>query len=1022
MKLPYPRLAACASLSLALALSAVAQTSGTGTITGHVFNTVNQEFVRDADVHVEGTNITVPSETGGYFNLPRVPAGRVRLTVTYAGLPPQTAELDLKAGETANHEFELGTGSQTLKLETLVVTAAKDGNAKALQRQKNSMNLSRSVSSDAFGNVTEGNVGEFLKYLPGIEMEYSEADTRGPRIGGMSSEYASVTLDGKNVASADAFSQYVGYENAAAGTANRSFGFDTISINSIESIEINRITPAAMDADAPAGNINLKTKKAFDQKGRHVTVSAGTVLNSEEFTLQRTVGPDDSFGLKYKPNYSLNYSDVYLGNKLGVVLSLQESNVYVEQYRVDHNYNRTPTAADPRGQVLSSVLLKDGPKWTERASYTATLDYKATPNLTLSLNALFARYHAQFYNRQVTMTAGGTRATVPGDGVLTYGTATPTGGSVAIGGGNGDKFTNTLTLSPSFEYRKGNLSVDGSFTSSHSRNDYDNLAKGTVASANVNTLTGIGFTAARSSSDGADWKITQTGGGDWTDLSLQRNPRINDDNRQNTIDLKTADLNARFTLPTSFPAFLQAGLKRNRDYQTATDTRAYETWQYIGPGGGATGSFANYPTSFQLFQGTNQPQVSFTSIGGGGAPAFANRDELGTLFHTKPEYFLRSLPNSATSAGSSGMTLANYESGRYLNNPTYDIVENVTAGYLMGNARIAKLQLQGGVRYELTQIDASELDPYSNQEVAAAGYPVTSAGAPNSVSAMDYKYSRARVNRHGEYHDFFPSVSAKYVIQPNLLFDLGWGKTIKRPNLKNITGSRQINDDALIVTTPNPNLLPERADKAAASLSYFFGHAGINNVQVVASHTRVRNQTLGKTLTSDEYGNTDPNLDGYDFVSFSNADTPITWNSMEYSYTQYLSFLPRFLQATSVNASYTRTYFTAKPGLFVSGVIPNSVKGTLGWHYGRVGLSFSAIWQDDSGPYLNNANRYQKENTKCDFSGSVRLSDRLNFYFAVRNVFQTPHRIMEKSAGNPDVLYRYENYGTIWTFGLKGTF
>jgi outer membrane receptor protein involved in Fe transport len=137
----------------------------------------------------------------------------------------------------------------------------------------------------------------------------------------------------------------------------------------------------------------------------------------------------------------------------------------------------------------------------------------------------------------------------------------------------------------------------------------------------------------------------------------------------------------------------------------------------------------------------------------------------------------------------------------------------------MANTRIAKLQLQGGVRYELTELDASELNPYSNQQVKAAGYAVTSAGAPDSVAAIDYKYSRPRVRREGEYHDLFPSITAKYTFLPNLLGDLGWGKTIKRPNLGNISGTRQVDNDNEVVTTPNPNLLPERAEKVAASLS-----------------------------------------------------------------------------------------------------------------------------------------------------------------------------------------------------------
>ncbi len=1031
MNCNLPRFLFAASLLLASVTTAIAQSPGvgTGTINGHVFNSVNKEYVANAEVHLAGTNITVPTESGGYFNLARVPTGTATVTVNYAGFAPLSAEIQVAAGQTVNHEFELGgagvaakDADSVVKLETFTVTTEKDGNAKALQHQRNSMNLSRSVAADSFGNVTEGNVGEFLKYLPGVELEYVEADTRGPRIGGMSSEYASVTLDGKRIASADSFGQYVGFENSPAGSANRSFGFDSISINSIESIEINRVVPASMDADAPAGNINLITKRGFDQRGRHLTASLGTVFNSEEFSLKRTVGPGDRYGLKYRPNFSLGYSDVLMNGRLGVVVSLQESNLYNEQYRVDHNYNRTPTSTDPRGQVLTSVLLKDGPKWTERGSLSSTLDFRATDNLTLSLSTFFTRYHAEFYNRQVTMTAGGTRATEPGDGVLSYGSATPTGGSIVFGGGNGVKFTNTLTLAPSFNYRKGPMTLMGSFTSSHSRNDYDNLAKGTLANSPVNNVTGIGFTAMRSSSDGADWKITQTGGPDWTDLSLQKNPRISDDNRQNTIDIKAADSDLKYVLPFKLPTFLQVGARWTRDHQDANDTRAYDVWQFVGPGGGTTGSFANYLSPFGLYQGGNQPQVKFTSIGGGGAPAFPDRDTLGELFHSHPEYFLRSLPTSATVAGSSGMTLANYESGRYLNVPTYNVTETVTAGYVMANTRIQKLQLQGGVRYEGTELSASELDPYSNKQVAAAGYAVTSAGAPNSLAAIDYKYSKPRITRHGSYHDLFPSVTGKYSFTKNLLADLGWGKAIKRPNISNISGTRQIDDDNLLVTTPNPNLLPERSEKIVASLSYFFGKNGINNVQVVASRTRTKNQTLSQRLTSDEYGNTQPELNDYEFQSFSNASSPVTWNTWEYSYQQYLTFLPRWFQSTSIRASYTRVDIDSQPGVFVSGVVPDSVKGSLGWRYGRVALTFSAIWSGDSGPWLSNLNRYQKANTKCDLSGSIRLTERLSLYFAARNVFEQSHRIMEKSVGNPDVLYRYENYGTNWTFGMKGTF
>jgi TonB-dependent receptor len=537
----------------------------------------------------------------------------------------------------------------------------------------------------------------------------------------------------------------------------------------------------------------------------------------------------------------------------------------------------------------------------------------------------------------------------------------------------------------------------------------------------VNNVTGIGFTAARTSSDGADWKITQTGGPDWTDLSQQKNPRISDDNRKNTIDIKAGDLNARYALPFKWPTFLQFGGKYIHNDQWASNSNDSDKWLFTGPGGGTAGSFANYLSPFVLYQGSNQPNVVFSSSGGGGAPAFPNRDTLGGLFHSNPEYFVRTLPANAATASSSGISLANYESGLYLNQPTYDVAETVAAGYLMGNTRIKGLQLQGGVRYEATQIDSTELDPYSNQDVAAAGFVPTATGAPNSTAAIDYKYSKPRVARHGDYHDLFPSVTAKYSIRPNLLADLGWGKAIRRPDLGKISGTRQVNEDAGQVTTPNPNLQPERSQKLAGSLSYFFGDSGINNIQVVASRTRITNKTVQSTLTSEEYGNDNPDYASYEFISFSNVPAPVTYNSMEYSYQQYLTFLPRVLQSTFVSASYTRTYVDKPDTTVLLGIIPHTFKGTIGYGYKRFSLSFSGIWQADSGPYQA-VNHYQKANTKCDLTGSIHLTQKVSLFFAGRNVFQQSHRLMEISPGNPDVLFRYENYGTNWTFGIQGRF
>ncbi|WP_158277417.1 TonB-dependent receptor [Opitutus sp. ER46] len=1018
-------------MTLLGAASAAQAQQTTGTIVGRVYNPVTKEYVRDAEVRVQGTALTAITEAGGYYQLSQVPAGAVTVSVSYVGYPQSQAVVTLAPGGTATRDLELvpaadpaaaASKESVLKLEAFVVNSEREGNAKALQRQKESMTMSQSISSDAFGDVTEGNVGEFLKYLPGVELEYVEADTRGPRLGGMGSEYASVTMDGMGVASADAFTQYTAFENSAAGTSNRSFGFEQVSINSIDSIDVNRVTSPAMDANAPAGNIDLKTRRAFDLKGRRIGWNLSTVLNTEEFTLKRTVGPSDSYGRKFRPNYSLNYSDVFLNNRLGILVGISESNLYNEQYRVDHTYNRTPTAADPRPQVLTQILLKDGPKWTKRFTSSLTADFRATEFLTLSLSVIYNGYDARFYNRQVTMQASANntgaatgRQNVGGDGVLAFGTMTTSGATsrqVVMGGGNGIKLSHTTTISPRFEYRRGNIQLDGAFSYSSAHNDYDNLVRGTAGNTLVNNLQNIQFSAARSGGGDADWHFTQTGGADWADLASYVNPRISDDNRKDDNDLTQGQLNARYNLPTRFPTFLRVGGKMTASHRITSSSNAYDVWRYAGPGGGATGTFAQFPSDFRLYGAGNQVGATFTSIGGGGAPAFPNRDMLGELFRSHPEYFVRGESEGI-------ITTAQYEQGRYTNSPTFDVRETIPAAYLMANSRINKLRLQGGVRFEETRIESKDLMPRSRSEIVAAGYPVDASGNPTTWAGMDYKYANApRVAREGRYHNYFPSMTAKYAFASNLLADIGWGKAIKRPPLQWIAGTRQVDDTNEVVTTPNPNLLPERSEKVVASMSYFFGRSGSSNLQVIGSYNKLVNQQVGRRLTAEEYGNTDPAYEGFEFQSFTNADTPTIFRSLEVSYLQQFTFLPRAFQGTALNLSFTRT----KASRRTYGTVPNSVKGGLSYRYGRFNIALNGVWRDNSPWFQGTSNRYLVSNVKYDLSGGFRIREGLSFYFQGRNILEEPHRIFERSAGNPDVLYRLENYGTNWTFGLRGTF
>lgn len=228
--------------------------------------------MRNAEVRLEGTPHVTYSESDGSFTFRNVPGGAATIFVTYTGYNPIKETFTITPGQTATREINFtstaasaGTKNGVVQLQAFTVSSEREGNAKAIMDQRRNMDITTSVSSDIFGDVTDGNVGEFLKYLPGVDLDYVESEARGPRLGGMDSQYVGVSFDGIRTASADA--------NRGGGENSRATSFEGFAITSIESIEISRTTSAESPADSPAGTINMKTRRAFDRKGRTINLS-----------------------------------------------------------------------------------------------------------------------------------------------------------------------------------------------------------------------------------------------------------------------------------------------------------------------------------------------------------------------------------------------------------------------------------------------------------------------------------------------------------------------------------------------------------------------------------------------------------------------------------------------------------------------------------------------------------------------------------------------------------------------------
>lgn len=971
----------------------LAQPAATGTITGRVFNPNTGEYVRNAQIRVEETGQRTISEGGGEYRLPAVPAGRATVTVVYTGYRTVSEKVDVTAGQTATKDFEIvstvAAAGEAVKLGAFVVSSEREGAAKAIMEQRNSMNVTNTVASDSFGDNAEGNIGEFLRNLPGVELDLFYGEVRTVRLSGLGSEYTSVTMDGIALASTDA-------NNGPAGNA-RAFTMEMASLNSMESIEVSKTISADVDANAPAGTINLKTKRAFDRAGRRVSWQTTVAGHSEEFHLRRTRGPDEEqLHYKWRPGGIFEYSDVFFNRRLGVVLNISESNVYQETLFGQIAYSTATTPTDQRPLVPTTINFEHAPRFNKRFATTLTTDFNASRHLALSLGVIYNYADLWTPQRRVVFNTGGRSAT-GADPLLGF--TTTTAGSVVSNPVAVSKMGETATLVPRFEYKNGAFELEGRFAWSDSTSWYNPFVRrNSIFHANSPTASGVSFRAERSSPMEMDWKFTQIGGPDLASGASFSNPTLQlNDARFSRVILYSGEIVGTLRTNRFIPVVWKAGGK------VREEVRKFENYQmarlYTYTGGTATGAWANYQSPWNYDLGMFDGGITPVS----GRPFFVpNLRAIQQLYVSRPQDFTPSL--SAT----------NYYEANVNQRKRY--YENISAGFAMGTANLGREVIaRAGLRWENTATDSLEPHTRTLAEVRAAGFAVT-AGRATTIPGIDYQFlSRPRIHRRGEYDNFFPSASLKYLITPNLNLHLGYSATIRRPTFANIAGVWLINDDTQRVTAPNPDLKPETSDNFAARLAYYFEPVG--QLAVSLFEKNVRDLITSDEMSAQEFGYEGSDLANYLFVTNGNSADRVKIRGIEVEYTHTLAFLGDAFRRFSVRASYSRNY--ASP--VRANISPHNVSAGLNYTYRAFNAYTNWSWTDDMRTNVA-FTTYRRHRSNLDAGAGFRLTSRYSVSVGARNLLNSPWLNMQKFVTGPTAITRSEVNGISYTFALKGAY
>ena len=1024
-----------------LSVVAFAQTSTTGTIEGRVLNSTNGNYLNNARVTIEGSNLEAFTNEFGEYRLSNVPVGNVTVRAAFTGLSSQNASIAVNAGQRATRNFDLtrtetgSAGDSTVVLQAFVIAAGKEmtGQEIAVNEQRYAANLKNVVSSDEFGDVAEGNLGEFLKFIPGITIDQVGPDARNISVRGLPPEATAVMVDGAPMAS------------AASSTASRVFELEQVSINNVSRVEVTKSPTPDLPANAVGGSVNMVSRSAFERSKPLFSYRTYLNWNTDQGFFERTnEGPSRSSSNHTNPSFDFSYIRP-VNKNFGFTVTGSYSDAYNADYRAGPVWlpgSSGSALAPTNNPFLRNYTTFYGPKVTQRESAGTTLDWRISHGNVLTFGAQWNYYDAFFANKGANLNTMGTITNLaPADWGPSFTQARAGASSVDRGGASRRKYGTTAHFSLKYMHDGPVWKIDAGATYSDATNHYRDGEKGFV---NTPSFTLPGITLRLGEIDptiGVPRSMTATTAtGAPLDVGTLANYRISNFvfNEANSRDLVTsARVNARreINLPLlAAPFILRSGLDlRSMDRDISPHRRARYT--FVGPDGSSAATstddsaglydLVDYGFYRDGKSGFNEPRLEYPS-----------NYKLYDLWAAHPEYFAEDVPFRIQNEA----------------NDSKKLRETVSAAYLRTDWRFFnnRLLVVGGVRYERTDDKGSgvrndptalyQRDANGNLLRGANGLPVRIPGL-DTITANQLQYVTRGAHAERDYDGFFPSANVVFNLTRDLLLRASYAKTINRPNLDQIipgmtiTDPNTTNTNNLLITVNNTGLNPWTAENIDLGLEYYFGKNGSNVISVGGFQKDIKDffgsERIDATPELLESFGLDDSYLNYDVsYRFNAGDATVT--GLDINYRQALTFLPEWGRGVAVfyNVTSQRLQGTTLSDFrnFVRrndnyGVTLSRPKFTVRLKVNDRGRQRQALTTGvnlPAGTY-----RYQAPRRTLDVDFEYRVHPRISLFIAGRNVTNTPSTYQEVYGdGTPEYarIATYWEHAVNYVLGVKGSF
>ena len=628
------------------------------------------------------------------------------------------------------------TAGQTVRLNIVLEVASKNdvvivnverahGEAEAVNEEKIADNILNVLPSEVITSLPNANIADAVGRLPGVTLERDEGEGKYVQIRGTEPRLANLTLDGVEVPSPEG--------------GVRQVKLDVIPADLIDSVQINKTLQPNMNGDAIGGSVNLVTKKAGERPTASLYGLGGLtpIVNTRsvyEFggTAGQRFGADKRFGVMVSGSYDYNGRGI--------------DDVEPAPWQVLQN--GTTLIPD-----ITSVAIREYLYDRKRYGFGGSADYRLSDNSNLYVHTLYSDFKDYGHRFEYILNTNDTG--IPGPNVPQFTTEIRDPhfqvASLSVGGNH--VFGTSLL---NWQISVGRARMQNPIGGGESHTIFNYFPSGTDPNVNPPTSNCQYLPSATTNP-----YLPQFSQPCYDEAYNPANLKLNQIQRSDNG--KTAQLN------------LEGTISYAKNYHLGSHSSTFETGFYIR---NAHKFDDSYEVDYTPNDVTAIPATLFVTN-------FRNSSYYGGHYKYGPGISWEAV-NAYLAANPSQFSVS---TGNYPNSNNFDLVERVTAGYIMNSLDFSRFRLVAGVRIEGTQDSTLSFD--------------------NTTATLSFPGS-------GSYISVLPSISLRMRLdsQNNSALRFVYARGLSRPDPSFLTTATSVDNSTTpaTVTIGNPALKPEHGD------------------------------------------------------------------------------------------------------------------------------------------------------------------------------------------------------------------